>query len=271
MCEKGASMNGPAFRIVQISDIHLFEEPEKALLGIKTNESFDAVIKLLKADQKPDMLLLSGDLSQDGSIASYTRVATKLKEFAIPTYYVLGNHDEAKIINETYPLENISRQRHIVLKDWHIILLNSQNIGAVDGSLDAVQLTFMQHCLQMYPEHNAIIVFHHHPIPVGSVWLDRLGLTNANELWTLLKSFPKVHTILFGHVHQEHEGQKNGIQYFSAPSTCFQFKRKSDDFAIEKLSPGYRWIDLYSDGGLKTGVNRAPEYVGEFDESARGY
>lgn len=264
-------MDGEAFRIVQISDIHLFDDSEKSLLGIKTQESFDTVINLLKAEQKPDIFILSGDLSQDGSISSYTRVADKLKDFALPTYYVLGNHDDAKVIKETYPLENITHHRHIVLKDWHIILLNSQNVGAVDGSLDRGQLNFMQLCLQMYPEHHAIIVFHHHPVPVGSIWLDKLGLTNADELWALMKNFPKVHTILFGHVHQEHEGIKNGIQYFSAPSTCFQFKRKSEQFAIEKLSPGYRWIDLYSNGTLKTGVNRAPEYVGTFDEDAKGY
>lgn len=260
-----------AFRIVQISDIHLFEEPEKVLLGVNTTESFDAAIQLLKMDQKPDLIILSGDLSQDGSIASYLRVAEKLKEFAIPTYYVLGNHDEANTLHETYPLENITHHKHIVLKNWHIILLNSQNVGAVDGSLDRIQLNFLQHCLQMYPEHYAIIVFHHHPIPVGSVWLDRLGLTNADEFWLILRSFPKVHTILFGHVHQEHEGKKNGIQYYSAPSTCIQFKRKSDEFALEKLPPGYRWVDLFPDGSLKTGVSRAPEYIGEFDEGAKGY
>ncbi|HSW69876.1 MAG TPA: 3',5'-cyclic-AMP phosphodiesterase [Gammaproteobacteria bacterium] len=264
-------MTGKPFRIIQISDTHLFGKLEQALLGVKTNESFDATLELLRSDQNPDLIILSGDLSQDGSSESYIRIAEKLKEFAVPVYYVAGNHDNPENYTKIYPLENVTHHRHIVLKDWHIILLNSQKIGAVEGYLERTQLSFMEHCLQMYPEHHAIVVFHHHPVPVQSAWLDKLGLTNANELWSALSHFPSVNTILFGHIHQEHEGKKNGIQYFSAPSTCIQFKRKSDDFALEKLAPGYRWIDLFSDGSLKTGVRRAPEYVGEFEAHAKGY
>jgi len=264
-------MDAAPFRIVQISDIHLYGEQEKALLGVKTHDSFEAVIKLLKTDQKPDLIILSGDLSQDGSKASYLKIAEKMKEFTLPIYYVPGNHDNPKTLSETYPLENITHHRHIVLKDWHLILLNSQKVGAVEGFLDHSQLNFLQHCLQMYPEHYAIVVFHHHPVPVGSAWLDKLNLTNADALWPILKSFSKMHTILFGHIHQEHSGKKDGIQYFAVPSTSIQFKVKSEKFALEKLPPGYRWVDLYSDGVLKTGVRRAAEYVGEFDENAKGY
>lgn len=264
-------MDSAPFRIVQISDIHLFNEPEKALLGVKTNDSFQSVIKLLKTDKKPDLIILSGDLSQDGSKASYIRLADTLKDFAIPAYYAVGNHDDMDVMNEVYPLETITHHRHIVLKDWHIILLNSQKRDAVEGSLNHTQLSFLEHCLQMYPEHYAIIVFHHQPVSVGSLWLDKIGLNNAEELWSILKNFPKVHTVLFGHVHQEHEGKRNGIQYFSAPSTCIQFKTKSDTFALEKIPPGYRWIDLHTDGKLETGIQRVSDYIGDFDENAKGY
>jgi len=264
-------MDGVPFRILQVSDIHLFGEKEKALLGVKTGESFDAVVKMLKTEPVPDFIILSGDLSQDGSKASYIRIADTLKEFAVPTYYVPGNHDNPEMLAEIYPRGTITHHQHIVLKDWHIILLNSQIPGAVEGYLDKTQLHFLQHCLEMFPEHHAIVVFHHQPVPVGCAWLDNIGLTNADELWSMLSHFPKMHTIFFGHIHQVHEGKKNGIQYFSAPSTCIQFKTNSDQFALEKLAPGYRWINLYSDGHLETGVRRSAEYVGYFDEDAKGY
>ncbi len=264
-------MDEVPFRIVQMSDMHLFVDVEQALLGVKTQESFDAVVDFLKADQRPDLIILSGDLSQDGSKAAYIRLADQLKEFPIPIYYVVGNHDDTRNLNSAYPLGSITHHCHIVLKNWHIILLNSQKPGAVEGFLDASQLTFLQHCLQMYPEHHAIVVCHHQPIPVGCEWLDRLGLTNAAELWAVLNQFSHVNTVLFGHVHQEHAGKKNGIQYYSPPSTCIQFKTNSAKFALEKLPPGYRWIDIFSDGTLKTGIRRVAEYVGGFDADAKGY
>lgn len=107
----------------------------------------------------------------------------------MPTYYVLGNHDDPKTLNETYPLGNIIQDRHIVLDNWHIILLDSQKMGAVEGFLEESQLKFLTQCLQQYPDHHSIVVFHHQPVPVGSAWLDRLGLTNAAELWAVLKKF----------------------------------------------------------------------------------
>lgn len=108
-------------------------------------------------------------------------------------------------------------------------------------------------------------------MPVGVTWLDKLGLTNADELWLTLSQYPQVHTVLFGHVHQEHQGEKNGIHYYSTPSTCIQFKRNAVDFALEKLPPGYRWIDLYPNGDLKTGVYRVANYIGSFESEAKGY
>ena len=264
-------MDEVPFRIVQISDTHLFAEVEKVLLGVQTQQSFDAVVNLLKTDSLPDLIILSGDLAQDGSKNAYLRIAKQLKEFPVPIYYVAGNHDDPQNLNAVYPLDNITHHRHIVLKNWHIILLNSHKEGAVEGFLDPTQLSFLEHCLQMYPEHHAIIVCHHQPVPVGCEWLDRLGLTNAAELWTVLSHFPHVHTILFGHVHQEHAGKKNGVHYYSAPSTCIQFKTNSAKFALDNLPPGFRWLDLFSDGTLKTGIHRVSEYVGKFDVNAKGY
>ncbi|EKD72277.1 MAG: hypothetical protein ACD_45C00717G0002 [uncultured bacterium] len=265
-------MSDAPLRIVQISDIHLYGNKEKALLGVKTQESFDALIQQLKLDKKPpDLILLTGDLSQDGSEASYTYIANTMKTFPIPVYYVPGNHDNAQVMTHVYPRENITHHKHIVLAHWHIILLNSQKPGAVEGYLDRTELSFLQHCLQMYPEHYAIIAFHHHPILVGSTWLDKLGLINADDLWAILAHFPKVHSILFGHVHQEHTGKKNHINYFSAPSTCIQFKPNSPTFALDNLPPAYRWIELHPNGKLDTGIKRIPKYIGEFDANAKGY
>jgi Icc protein len=264
-------MDEAPLQIVQISDIHLFGDKEKSLLGVKTQDSFAEVINLVKSQHKPDLILLSGDLAQDGSAAAYLRIAEMLHDFPIPIYYIPGNHDDSSVMMQIYPLGNLTHHRHIVLKNWHIILLDSHIPNKVEGFLAETQLMFLEHCLQMYPEHYAIIVFHHQPVPVGSTWLDNLGLKNADRLWASLANFPKIQTILFGHVHQQHEGKKNGIQYFSAPSTCIQFKRNSPEFALEELAPGFRWVELHADGKLMTGIKRLTHYVGTFDVTATGY
>lgn len=259
-------------RIVQMSDLHIFANKEGALLGVETHKSISAVIDLIKKDPiSPDMILLTGDLSQDNSEKSYLNIVDLFQELSIPVYCIPGNHDDIDLMTRFFPQGNISDLKNIVLDKWQIILLSSQKKGAVEGFLDNLQLEFMQECLKKHPSHHAIIAFHHQPVLVGSAWVDNLGLKNADVFWNILKSFPQVKTVLFGHVHQVFAGQKNGINIYSTPSTCIQFKPNIADFALDPLPPGYRWIDLKSNGELVTGVTRCSSYIGKFDENAKGY
>ena len=57
--------------LVQLSDSHLFGEADGALLGMNTRDSLQKVIDLVLAQQPQiDLVLATGDLSQDGSFAS---------------------------------------------------------------------------------------------------------------------------------------------------------------------------------------------------------
>jgi 3',5'-cyclic-AMP phosphodiesterase len=262
---------GP-LRIIQISDTHLFGDQTKSLLGVPTQKSFEAVLDLIKPKiGQFDLIIHSGDLAQDYSMQAYKRLAEMLTPFKVPVYCIPGNHDDPKLMAAAYPLGLLTNNRHIISKDWQIILLDSHKPDAVEGYLAHQELKFMEHCLKENPDHHAIVLFHHQPVPVGSRWLDNLGLSNADEVWKIAARFPKIKAVVFGHVHQVYETEVNKIKCFSAPSTCFQFKRKQDHFGIEKLSPGYRWINLFNDGRIETNVVRTDKYIGEFDEKSTGY
>ncbi len=265
-------MKKDPIRLVQISDIHLFADKQKALLGVKTYDSFLAVLDHVKSCTKqPDHIILSGDLSQDYTKDSYTHLIQLLTNLPQTVYFVPGNHDQPELISSFFPQKNISKLKQIILEDWQLILLNSQKPNRVSGYFAEEELNFLEKCLKEYPNHRSIIIFHHHPVSVGSQWLEKLGVTNADVFWSLLRNFSNVHTIFFGHIHQEHEGSKQNIKYYSVPSTCIQFKINSDHFSLENLPQGYRWIDLYPDGQLKTGVIRLDHYIGEFQKEAKGY
>jgi Icc protein len=265
-------MGNGFLRILQVSDTHLFADRNKALLGVQPQKSFEGVLDLMRKESgKIDFIIHSGDLSQDYSEPAYIRIAEMLEEFKVPVYCVPGNHDDPKVMAAVYPHAAISNDRHIITKNWQIILLDSHKPGAVEGYLDHHQLNYLQHCLHTYPEHHAIALFHHQPVPVGSRWLDNLGLTNADEFWKIVYEFPRLKNVLFGHVHQEFEKVFNGIHCYSTPSTCFQFMRNQDRFGLENLPPGFRWINLHDDGRLETAVVRTDKYIGVFDEKATGY
>ena len=263
-------MSSKPVKIIQISDLHLFANTDGELLGVKTQKSFEAVLDFVRKEPM-DLIILTGDMTQDGSATSYLRLANMISSLNVPVYFLPGNHDNPIALEQVYPHNMITNNRHVLLKKWQIILLSSQIPGRVEGHLDESQFRYMKRQIEENPSLYTIVMFHHQPVPVGCAWLDNLGVKNADEFWDKVTQFPQVQNVIFGHVHQEFETIYRNIHCYSAPSTCIQFKRNQDAFGLENLPPGFRWIHLYDDGHLETGVRRVEEYVGVFDEMAKGY
>src|SRR5690349_10222369 len=91
-------------RIIQISDMHLFGDRKGVLLGVNTNDSFQAVVDLILPEKNNlDLILLTGDLAQDGSFEAYRSIAEILQVFNVPIYFIPGNHDDDNVMNKAYP------------------------------------------------------------------------------------------------------------------------------------------------------------------------
>jgi Icc protein len=80
----------------------------------------------------------------------------------------------------------------------------------------------------------------------------RRGLKNGDEVLERLSSLKRVRIAAFGHVHQEYDQEHLGIRIIATPSTCRQFARGSDEFAVDDNPPAYRRIELQKDGSLDT-------------------
>ncbi len=47
-----------------------------------------------------------------------------------------------------------------------------------------------------------------------------------------------------------------GVRVLATPSTCIQFQPDSNDFALDKLNPGWRYLELMGDGRVLTSISR---------------
>lgn len=265
-------MESAGYQILQLTDMHLFADPAHRLLGVNTQDSLEAVFELVKQlHPHPDMICVTGDMSQDETVPAYERLAQMLAYYHCPKYWVPGNHDDTEYIESVFEHYHIQQQKHIVLDHWQIIMLDTKKIDAVEGYLKNDQLSLLDNSLASFPEHPTLIFMHHHPIPIGCRWLDNLMLTNADQFWDVLEVYNNVKMVVCGHVHQETSSQFKGVKFYSTPSTCFQFKRGSAGFAVEPLMPGYRVIELFPDGTFKTDVYRIADFVLNLDDSKGGY
>ena len=263
--------SGNTLRLVQITDTHLNGPEDGHLLGMKTLHSMHCVLDIVRTERAAiDAFLVTGDLAQDGSEQAYQRLHEALLPFGCPVFWFEGNHDSPEamqsVADGTEHLTRIIRTPH-----WQLILLNSQVEGAVYGRLRHDQLRLLENALRERPDLHTLISFHHHPLPMGSDWIDRIGIKNAEEFNQLVRRYDNVRGVLWGHVHQESDQLINGVRYISTPSTCVQFTPGSENFSVDTLSPGYRWLDLHADGSLKTGVSRVEGIAFEIDYSVKGY
>src|SRR5690606_5938432 len=90
--------NNP-LRLIQITDTHLYRDPNAELLGLNTQQSFDEILDLIAsthADADADVILGTGDIAQDASVQSYHRFAAGVARLNAPFYWIPGNHDSRK-------------------------------------------------------------------------------------------------------------------------------------------------------------------------------
>jgi Icc protein len=202
------------------------------------------------------LLLVTGDLSQDGSVDSYRYLSRVLKETSAPVRCIPGNHDDRDHMSSVLPADMAGMGEPLRFDQWSIVLLDSVVPGAVHGALGEDALENLEQRLQRSDSRYAMIAVHHPPIALGSRWMDEIRLRDGDRLLALLEQFAAVKLLVWGHAHQEFAGRHGSISTYGTPSTCFQFRPGSDDFALDEAAPGYRVFDLAADGRFATEVVR---------------
>jgi Icc protein len=154
---------------------------------------------------------------------------------------------------------------------WRVVMLDTLVAGSVYGMLRSDQLDLLDQALSEASAHHHLICLHHHPVSIGSRWMDTIGLRNPDALFEVLDRHSNVRALLWGHIHQEFDHWRNDLRLLASPSTGVQFTPQSEDFQVDSAAPGYRWLRLYADGRLDTEVSRVSGIEFEIDYSVKGY
>jgi len=135
-----------------------------------------------------------------------------------------------------------------------VVLLDTCLPGSASGRLSDASLAGLEAALAGAGKRHCLVCLHHHPVPMSSRWLDRVGLINAADFFSVIDRHACVRAIAWGHVHQAWDGLRKGVRLLATPSTCAQFLPGSDDFALDPRPPAYRTLELRADGSLLTEV-----------------
>jgi Icc protein len=251
------AMNEP-IRLLQFTDPHLVARPGGALRGVDTRDSLQQVLRYARARHwDADALLLTGDLVNDDP-GGYATVRELFGELGKPVWCLPGNHDQPEAMRRELAAAPFEVGGFHDLGAWRIVLVDSCAPGHAYGRISAAELARLEASLAGAGGRHVLIALHHHPVRMGSRWIDSVGLQNAPEFFALTDRSPELRAIVWGHVHQSLDTHRKGVRLLATPSTCAQFLPQVDQFAIDPSPPGYRRLALHADGSLETEVLRLP-------------
>jgi len=248
-------------KLIQLSDLHLVPPGKLTSKVLDTNSILEETINeiLRKKDYfgKIECVVVTGDVSDDGSIESYLSAHEKLIKLNVPFLVIPGNHDLRNPMREVFN-EHVEFSTHSSQFDWVfkyeetvIVGLDSLVEGENFGFLEKTSLEFLSNQLSIHNGSDIVLLIHHPPIKTGIYFMDKIGLTNSSDLAECLKVTNHPVRILCGHVHGVYHGLLGIHPVVSAPSVCsaFEFNRKKfAPVGFNRGPTGYAYLETSSNG-----------------------
>ncbi|ASN87098.1 MULTISPECIES: phosphodiesterase [Pectobacterium] len=232
--------------LAQISDLHFRSEGRKLYEFIDINGENAKVINQLNAlSERPDAVVVSGDIVNCGSPQEYQVAQRVLQMLDYPMYVIPGNHDDKQhFLNAMRPLcpqlgddpENI----RYAVDDFpmRLLFIDTSLAGQAKGWLTPSTLGWLEQQLQDHSTRETAIFMHHPPLPLGSAHMDRIACENGHELLTLIERFPQLTRIFCGHTHRLIMTQHRQAIIATVPGTVHQVPYfYYDDTSYYNLEP----------------------------------
>jgi 3',5'-cyclic-AMP phosphodiesterase len=241
-------------RLLHFTDSHLFAHPRKRLWGVNTRKSLQAAVGHAKCHCWPcAAILVTGDIVHDEPRA-YGFFIEEFGSLGVPVLCLPGNHDVKRPMWAALRRPPFEQGPLVRLGEWSIILLDSVVADSAAGRLSRHALEVLDSSLELAGSSHVVVSLHHHPVPVGSAWLDQIGLCNSDALFAALDRRRGVRALIWGHIHQEFVDSRRGVMLMGTPSTGVQFACGENRLVVVNQSPGYRWIKLQPNGSVSTDV-----------------
>jgi 3',5'-cyclic AMP phosphodiesterase CpdA len=236
--------------VAQFSDLHITVAGRRNADGIDTAVGLSRCIAHLGAlDVAPDLLVLSGDLADEGELLEYLRLRTMLAAVRIPVCLMPGNHDRRAPLRQAFADHaglGVSGRMHYHrdIRGLRVIVLDSVIEGRESGDLDAAQLQWLEKLLHGEPAQPSMIFLHHPPVVTGFSRMDRVSVApeSVTRFGALIAGNAQVRGIFCGHVHRGVQAVWHGVPVSVCPSAAFQARLRLGRGRFEATPdepPGY--------------------------------
>lgn len=242
-------------RLVHLSDLHI-DSSKEVIYGVNPVHNLQLAVEKLKSIPDIDVIVVTGDITNDGMKESYLKADSVLSALNRPVYVVLGNHDNQENFDAIKDsLTALKFTDCLTVKGYRILFLNSV-ITEAEGKNHSSGAFYEYTLFEQGPEGvKDILVMHHPAIEVGG-WMNRRILINRDEFRKRVSESRRVAAVLSGHNHHHFSREENGVLFTVGTSTSTTFSPEAKPFE-EVYAPGLDILEFsYSPAIGKTSIEQ---------------
>ena len=217
--------------IAQISDCHIRDQGGWFAGLVDTTETLRRVVDhLVGLDPAPDVILATGDLTDDGTASQYATLLDVLTPIADRLLPIPGNHDECPLFRGAFadvlPGNLADDHCSYVIEDHPVRLVGLDNSipGRHDGRFDPVRERWLDDVLAADPDRPTLVFTHFPPFETGLRFMDDAGLLDSDRLRAVIERNPQVRLLVTGHLHRPIHTTIGSTLVSTCPSTGNQIR-----------------------------------------------
>lgn len=214
--------------LVHLSDTHIQPTDADRLQGVDTLQNVRDILQVVEhSGLRPDALVVSGDLANQGEPDSYRRLRAELEPVVarLETQLIvaIGNHDARPAFREAM-LDVAPTDEPVDYVRWigelRVIVLDSTVPRAAYGEVRPRQLDWLSDQLETRADEGTLVVLHHPPVPDATPLAGLLTLHGAADLEAVIRGSDVV-GVLAGHAHHAISAAFGGAFCYAAPATAY--------------------------------------------------
>ena len=220
--------------IAQLSDIHI-RPPGVLYQGVADSNAMfaEAIEHLHGLDRRPDLVLITGDLTDDGRPEEYAQLRKLLAALTLPYVVMPGNHDDRDNLRAAFADHAYlpaAGALHSCVDDHpvRLVLLDSCPPGEHHGRIDEAGLQWLRRTLDADTRKPTLVALHQPPFVSGIPYMDDYRCFDTGPLESLLRGYANVEAVLCGHVHRPIVRRWAGTVAIACPSTATEIALRLD-------------------------------------------
>ncbi len=241
--------------LAHLSDTHLRDPADPLVRGLVDPRPRLVAALEAAAAHAPEALVFTGDLSDDGSPASYTELRRLVEPYARDldalVVWVNGNHDDrgafaAALLGDPAAGDAALNRVHW-LGGLRLLCLDSTVPGADHGEVAPASLDWLAGELAEPAPDGTILAMHHAPLPVVQDLAASWELLGQAALAEVI-AHSDVRAVLAGHFHQSGFGTIAGVGVHAATSLCYtQDLATGRGIRGQDGAHGWHLVSVYAD------------------------